>query len=267
MQPNPCEADQRAVGTHKTEHLAAALEQDEFELVMKKLHSDAATADVHERKVLDAEAKAYYAHLRVRQLRREKVANIVDSNLHGPTSVAKFYCGASDVQAVYNDLTEYVERIKRQQVAGDIAVVVLLNWGAPATISSKLAALQTPIMGSILNEFEHSVGVVICPCLALTRGQVTKSTSTMLDKLAQSNVNLDRPFGLLFKERLDARDERPLMWPGRIGVGSKGNKEGKSNSWLRCDLFSKGITGETRQLKSRDMLKVEAFFSKKKVGY
>ena len=88
---------------------------------MKKLQSDAATAEVHERKVLDGEAKAYYAHLRARQQRREKVTNIVNSTLAGPTAVQRIYAGARDVGSVYTDITEYIERIKRHQVVDDVA--------------------------------------------------------------------------------------------------------------------------------------------------
>ena len=58
------DADTLVVGAKKTQHLATQLESDEFDLLMKKMRSDAEVAAVYERKVADQEAKAYYDRLK-----------------------------------------------------------------------------------------------------------------------------------------------------------------------------------------------------------
>ena len=131
----------------------------------------------------------------------------------------QLYDGDLVLKKVYDDLQKHMEVITRRERVDGIACVILLNWVAPSVVASKLASLQANLMGALLNEIDHGIGIVLCPQFSYTKGQVAKSTAMMLEKLTQANVNLDHAFAITFKERCDQRDERPLMRPGRLGFG------------------------------------------------
>ena len=79
-------------------------------------------------------------------------------------------------------------------------------------------------MGAVVNEGNNNIGLVVQPVWAITKTQVFQTTSSLLQLMENNNVTLDLAWSLLFENKCDERDERPLNYPGRFCLGKKHRK-------------------------------------------
>jgi hypothetical protein len=115
--------------------------------------------------------------------------------------------------------------------------------------------LQGSLMGYICNERDHNIGVMMSPLFVYRRGHLWMQEQQLQKLLASKNINWDKGFSLLFKERLDARDLRPLTYPGRLVHAS--HVKDSEWFWRTSKLAREGRTELASQLMSRDMVSVE----------
>ena len=62
----------------------------------------------------------------------------------------------------------------------------------------------------------QSAAVVINPVLTYTNGKLHVEEQKLVDLLAKGNHNLDWQFSILFREKSDDRDLRPMVYPVRF---------------------------------------------------
>eukprot|EP00973_Karenia_brevis_P029257 4034962-Karenia_brevis.AAC.1 len=80
----------------------------------------------------------------------------------------------------------------------------------------------------------------------------------VLQKLADAHLNIDRVWGLLFVPPEDPRDERPLLYPGRIAFPMTNDFKFKDWAWRNSSLFKKSAqVGPVKFQKTTNMLYVD----------
>ena len=77
----------------------------------------------------------------------------------------------------------------------------------------------------------------------------------MVNDLTKGNHNLDCSFSLLFKDQIDQRDERPMVYPGNLVFPSPVAMN--KHFFFGCDLRKSRRTIEVSQLASKCMKVVE----------
>ncbi len=68
----------------------------------------------------------------------------------------------------------------------------------------------------------------------------------MITELSKGNHNLDWQYNVIFKEKVDQRDLRPMVYPGCFVFASPLLDPAK-NMWFSCELRRTQRTEEVRQ--------------------
>ncbi len=80
----------------------------------------------------------------------------------------------------------------------------------------------------------------------------------VLYKLANSKLNVDRYFALVFCSRTDLRDERPLMLPLKLIFASDEKASRRAvQHWRSADILNKATAEPAAMAKTRDLLNTE----------
>ena len=78
----------------------------------------------------------------------------------------------------------------------------------------------------------------------------------MLTRLSKHNFEFDHQFAILFKDKSDKRDSRPMTYHGRVIFPAALGSNLKS-VWATSTLVEDGRTDLVSQLSPKDMLVVE----------
>ena len=120
-------------------------------------------------------------------------------------------------QALIADFMKFKKDTVMSKVGdGLIPSVVLLNWAAPCQIPVKLQEAQTALLTFVLNDEMQSVGMALSPVFSYTKGKLHLEETKMIKQLTQGNHSIDCAFSVIFKDQVDSRDERPMVYPGRL---------------------------------------------------
>ena len=137
-----------------------------------------------------------------------------------------------------------------------LKILPLVNWCSPSQHSSVAQKLSLTVSSWSLNDDQQNVGVVLMPVHTHQKNQLVMSETSLLGKLSKCNVIADYSASILFKERLDGRDSRPLNYPCRIMFPGL-LQDVKTSMWFRSQLRCTGRTEMVNQLAGRAMLCVE----------
>ncbi len=107
------------------------------------------------------------------------------------------------------------------------------------------------MLGYVCHETDMNIGAVLNPLFWYKRGQLWMQEQLIQNLLAAKMLNCDTQFSLLFKERLDASDQRPLTQAKRCSSC-------EANGFLlEARLICEPRTECASQVASKDMLSVE----------
>lgn len=95
-------------------------------------------------------------------------------------------------------------------------VIAWLNWVAPSTVPAPVQSAQATIMGNVLHVSDKAIGLYLAPLHTYKRGNLWMLEHACLKALAHRALNLDKAFGLVFESKVDQREARPLLYPGRF---------------------------------------------------
>ena len=130
--------------------------------------------------------------------------------------------------------------------------VLIVNFSAPSLVPSAAQSSIIQAMNFILAESPHAIGVVLMPTHAWKKGQVWMVDQAITKTLVhQGGCHVDKEFTVVFNDRSDVRDDRPLTYPGRI-VWSN-SMTGPSDIWKKSSLMNDGLVGPVKQFKRVDM--------------
>lgn len=147
----------------------------------------------------------------------------------------------------------WLERLRACGVAQ--VVLVLINWISPSTISSTSLQGQAEIVKDVLSENSKNMGLLLSPMWTYKRGGLWSQEEMIMRLLVKKGVLLDHVFTLLFGEKVDNRDGRPLAFPGRFVFD--GNAVPNKELWKNSALLTKGYTEPAVQVAARDMIMIE----------
>ena len=129
------------------------------------------------------------------------------------------------------------------------------NWAAPCMINSDELELQISMASWVTAMSPNNITAIIMPQFCWKKGQLFLAERMITNLLSQQLLNFDTKFGLPFRKKPDARDERPLFYDGRILMPAMTDKK----EWLfkECELM-KGRTEIAEMLPASELQVVES---------
>ena len=138
----------------------------------------------------------------------------------------------------------------------EVPIVCLLNWCAPSTLTELYRKNQVSILSWCMADNTDNVGLVTMPVYSNAKNKLYMSEKHALDRLLQSYLIVDHPYAVLFKEKSDGRDERPMTYPARI-VFPNTLTDLHCSMWWTCQLREEGRTTPVKQLPTKLMKVIE----------
>ena len=115
-----------------------------------------------------------------------------------------------------------------------------LNMSSPVVLRSAHQTFGMSFAGALINDAGENMGIALSPAMSGKTGEGFRMESSINDKLAQSNLNIDRYWSLLFNPHEDPRDLRPLLYIGRGLLPM--HKPLKDLVWKTSGLFTKAAS-------------------------
>ena len=229
---------------------------DEFNLFQKQCDHDLNALTVWKAKCQDTDINASAV--------LKEFAMAQEANLQGGAEVwIKKYVNIQvweddNCNKVLNHLMNYREELaqKTNSAPHEVRLVCSLNWCSLSTHSKVAAKCEVDLLGWVLSESQHNVGLVHMPVHSNHKNRLVLTESNALTKLTKCNFNLDYQYNIMFKTRLDARDNRPLMYPGRL-VFPGTLLDVRTSPWFMSKLRADGRTEAVEQVASKDLLTME----------
>ena len=232
------------------------LEADEFQLLMKQLVYDVKVYETWQAKCSSVYTAREHALHELRSQRRAK-ANVAALALI--SSFCKFLTwDATKSETVIGDIMSWRREAISQKlgITQDIPAIVFLNWAAPCLVASGTQTNQIAVMTWALHDNMQSAGLVLSPVFSYNRGRLHLEETKMIDWLSKGNHNLDWQFSLVFKDKVDDRDMRPMVYPGRFIFPSPLG-DPRKNMWFSCALRKGHRTKEATQVAPKHMKEIE----------
>ncbi|CAE7411756.1 unnamed protein product [Symbiodinium sp. CCMP2592] len=116
--------------------------------------------------------------------------------------------------------------------------VVFANYTAPCLIAANHFTASINLMQHVMAEHPENEQAV-------------------MKSIANINLVTDHTFSLVFDDRVDARDERPLNYHGRLLMVPPVHATPPQSLWKKSSLLVKGRTNPAKQLPAGQMLRIE----------
>ena len=233
-----------------------ALEVDEFNLVMKQLKYDQKVFENYQKKCSSVHAAREHSVQEFRLNRRHKAMDMASAFIDGSCKLMTWE--KEKPEAAIGEIMNYRREIaaKLGVDGGAVPSIVFLNWASPSAIAVSVQESQLGTLTWALADNMQSVALALSPVFTYSKGKLHVEEAKMLDMLARGNHNLDWQFSVVFKEKSDERDLRPMVYPGRFVFPSPLG-DPKKNKWFSCDLRRNHRTEEVKQLSPKYMKELE----------
>lgn len=131
------------------------------------------------------------------------------------------------------------------------------NLVSACSVKQPVLDLMANITSWALSENEKSVGNLILPQFAYKKSSnaIWLAQKNVLDAFVKGNVSIDTDYQIIFKDQVDARDERPMVYSCKLIF--PGHLDPRKTMWKNSQLYRMRRTDEVAQLASRDMLVIE----------
>ncbi|CAE7298363.1 unnamed protein product [Symbiodinium sp. CCMP2592] len=137
----------------------------------------------------------------------------------------------------------------------DVATLIWLNSSAPSLVPVGIVNAYMQTLSWALHDQLRGMAVVLSPTFSYGRGKLHIEEKLLMESLAKAgNHNLDWHFSILFNNKTDQRDQRPMNYQGRLVFSSV--IDPTTSPFWNCDLRkTQQIT--TDQLPARAMREPE----------
>ena len=230
---------------------------DQYHLQMKQIEYDVNVFKTWSKKTMNIEYARDQATWKWRRDRRLQALEAADLALSSCSKLVVFE-GRKTERAIQETMTFKKNCIQSKlglDNSSQITQVIYYNCSAPCLITADNLENGLELMSWRLSDQMQSIGVMLCPAFSHQRGRVFWEEKTILERLVRNHVNIDWPFSILFCEKLDARDQRPMSYQGRLIFASP--LELSKNCWFSCDLRKTQRTTEIAQLSPKKMREIE----------
>ena len=144
---------------------------------------------------------------------------------------------------------------KKQLEPTNVISLPILNWISPCAVPAQIQDSQANILSWLLNEDVKGCALVNMPVFSHKKGHLWFAERTAMNFLTKGNVNLDTTYSILFKDQGDSRDQRPMVYPGRLVLPV--TMDFSKSIFRHTPLFKFRRTADVPQMLTRDMQLVE----------
>ncbi|CAJ1413832.1 unnamed protein product, partial [Effrenium voratum] len=191
------------------------LAMSKFELLKKQLDYDQTAFRVHQAKVKNYEHAVHHAKLEWKQKLRSEAMQWCTSWLAKKCKIFVYDPSHSgELTKLASDHAQTL--IKGAGLSKPAATLSVLNWSAPAVHSQLAQESQAACFAQTVTESPYNLGVLLCPVFHYKKHQMHMLEHCLLKSLACRGVDVDFQANLMFKDRKDIRDCRPLVYPIRV---------------------------------------------------
>ncbi|CAE7444301.1 unnamed protein product [Symbiodinium sp. CCMP2592] len=135
--------------------------------------------------------------------------------------------------------------------------VALVNYIAPALIKAEHQAAMLKVMQHSLADLQN-VAVFLSPLFSYKKNGRYNEEKAVLQRVSMTGAQMDRGFSLIFNDKLDERDDRPLVYPGHLLMSPSTDVQTNGNVlWKKSSLFRRSRTNEASQVSGKDMIMME----------
>ena len=237
----------------------SALAVDEFNLLMKQLEYDVNVYENWRLKCGNVLAAHEHKKQEHRAAERLKCTGAAELFVQSCCKFLTWESGQCKAEQIIGEIMNY----KREHIAkkvgcnsSEIPALLFLNWASPSLIPGVVQDAQMSVLGWALHDNMQSCGLAFSPVFAYSQGKLHLEESKMVNQLTKGNHNIDIQFSLIFGEQCDARDLRPMVYPGRFILPSPLGNPDKS-MWFKSELRRTRRSSEVRQLTPKDMKEIE----------
>lgn len=203
---NPSEAVSRNVA-------AANLEKEELDILLKQMERDLKTYALWQLKCEDREAAMYHAELAQKTSRHQAIRRNARDLLDMKSPEWRASINVLEKpETAYSDIRHSVQSLSKlfHCPSSDVAVVTLCNWSASVS-KAQTQKNQASVMGACINDSTAplNIGLMLQPAMSSKRGSLWKEEEAARKVLANSNLNMDTCFCIVFDSKVDLREMRP----------------------------------------------------------
>lgn len=235
---------------------SAGIEHDVYNLVKKEIDYDQKCVRVWRAKMQNYEAAVAHQKdaWRHEVFKHSKNAAGVYMKTVSSMHVYADQNTSSHAIAAYKEFKRHIET-KLQMDPGSIVTVALVNWAAPSLVPAQQQTAQFHLLNFLVADSETNIGLSISPVFSYKKGMVWMLDHALMKSISEcGGASLDKTYHVLFKDKGDQRDQRPMVYSGRVITMS--GKDG-GDVWKKSKLLLDGRTEPARQLLAKDMDMVE----------
>lgn len=225
------------------------LEASTFELTMKKLEYDCAAWHIYKEKVEKWEHRLRAKCLEWNTRRHEQALIAVKEFWKAHVVIVP----PSDHARVPSEFNELKHGMKRQHQINDFMDIAFVNWVSPCMIRSEHLEHQATWISQVLSANPNSIAPILFPQFSYKKGQLYLSERLVVDLLSRRAINFDTKWAIIFSSRPDARDGRPLLYDGRVGLPHQTD----SNYIFKDSTLLRGCTAPASMLPARGLQQIE----------
>ena len=126
----------------------------------------------------------------------------------------------------------------------DTPIIAIANWTSLSEIPAHLYNHMNAFINWLLADDVNNLGLVLNPVHTYNRGKLHVDEQRVTTSLVNSPANIDCSFSLLFKDQVDNRDMRPLVYGGRMVLPN--HIEPTKTIWWNSNLHRMRRTPEVR---------------------
>lgn len=235
----------------------ARLEEDAFQLLLKRVTADVQSYTAWQKRCLDLRSAVYFNEKQFRMEKYNQAREIAQRWISEHMGLASAEDNERDLTKNLKETTcsFFARHTSRDMEA---KFVVNLNWAAPGLVRAELQTVQKNLASMLLHDApEQNVVVMVTPKFSYQPGTLWVQMVSVLNWAGQNRLNCDLPFSILFKQRHHQADQRPLNYDGRFLFAGNLNNFLTKSMWRSSTLVDKGFVAGVDQLKSQDVRKIE----------
>ena len=198
--------DMAVCGAPKSELINAQIEKTEFVLFIQKLQADEMLVDSYHRKSRTFTTTAF-AKRREWAQRRVTAAKEICNNDLGQLWFND--CIDSDTNTLFCRFAEKWKTVNH--------TMTFVNMASPSLVRGNVQCIAIELTGGVTRMPNVDNGaLLIAPVHSNQKGQLYRQVASCNERLANTGLNIDRSWNLLFDAPDDPRDERPINFPGHF---------------------------------------------------
>ncbi|CAJ1415004.1 unnamed protein product [Effrenium voratum] len=180
------------------------------------LDYDRAVFRAYQLKMQSHESAVHHAKIEWKQKLQQEAAHWSTSWLAKKCKIFSYDASQTGaLQKLANDNMQALIRSAGLE-RSSVAVLSILNWSAPATQAQLAQEAQASCFAQLVAENPINLGVLFCPVFHYKKHQMHVLEHVLLKSLACRGVDVDFQATLMYRDRKDIRDNRPLSYPLRI---------------------------------------------------